>query len=119
MAGLLPGRLSFSSFAQASLSDTVRLNIRVPEVESESVQKYPRRSNWYRVPGHCLPQAGLNQTARDSLQRVGVEIGRPIVVRRHLRQIRHQEGVVESDFGFHSMGCGDPMDGGLDLALFL
>ena len=41
------------------------------------------------------------------------------MVWRHLRQIRHQERVVESDFGFHRMGRRDPMDGGLDLALFL
>src|ERR1700704_5975156 len=38
---------------------------------------------------------------------------------RHFGQVRHQQGGVETDFGLHSMGRGDPVDGSLDLTLLL
>ena len=49
---------AFSILAQASFSDTVRLKIGASAVESRSVQKYPRRSNWYRVPGVVCRKLG-------------------------------------------------------------
>jgi hypothetical protein len=36
----------FSIFAQVSFNATVRLKTDLAGVESESAQKYPRRSNW-------------------------------------------------------------------------
>src|SRR2546425_8357371 len=52
-----PGCL-FSILAQVSFSATVRLNTGLPEVESGSAQKYPRRSNWQRVPAEMLASKG-------------------------------------------------------------
>src|SRR3954451_24076422 len=43
---------------QASFSVTVRLKTRQAAVESGSTQKYPRRSNWYRVPGSAVLTLG-------------------------------------------------------------
>lgn len=63
---------AFSIFAQASLSDTVRLNIGASAVESGSVQKYPRRSNWYRVPGAVRRKLGSTRQSVIRSNEVGL-----------------------------------------------
>ena len=85
IVGLLPGRTSFFQLGPGVFKghgsveyQCIGGRILVGTEVSQSLELIP-------FAGRCLAQAGLNQTACDSLQRVGVEVSSPIVVSWYLR----------------------------------
>src|SRR3990172_9987855 len=62
---------TFSILAHASRKPTARLKTMEPPAESGSTQKYPKRSNWWRLPAFAPERLGSRRQSFTTVSESG------------------------------------------------